>query len=142
MEETITFEPIFWRLVIWRSIPALIGSVIGSFIYKIINPYSSFPFTLFIISVLAISILGSIIFGKKFDVVISENKISGISTGMVWSRKTFLISDLDKSSIHKQSVYEKISGVYVLRARNGQKIIIAHFVYGSSAVNKIRKILE
>jgi hypothetical protein len=144
MEESKTFKPIVWRLIIWGYIPFFTGWAIAVLIDGTIDRYFNYTLQEAIIAFALGAIAISIVLAKKLIIRISEGKISGPSTtSMLWNEKTtFSIADFDKASIHERSFYEKISGLHRLRSVDGQKIIFAHFIYGESAVSEIYKILE
>ncbi|MEK6753266.1 MAG: hypothetical protein AABZ00_13495 [Chloroflexota bacterium] len=138
MEKPITFKPIFWRLIMWRTAPLLLGYVIGYF-----SQNWNYESLLIMASViLVVAALDSVIFGQKFIVTISKDSISGIrGTGITWHSETFFISDLDRSSVYKQSLFENILGIHTLCSRNGQKIALINFIYGKSTINEIQKMV-
>jgi hypothetical protein len=138
MEKSITFKPIFWRLIMWRTAPLLLGYTIGYFLY---NWNNQFLLTMASV-ILVVAALDSAVFGKKFNVAITKDNIIGIGgAGITWHSETLLISDLDKSSIYKQSFFENILGIHALHSRSGQKIALINFIYGKSTINEIQKIL-
>ncbi len=144
MEETVTFKPVFWRLMIWKYVPILAGWMIAEALNRLVKhyAYASLPIIIAAFGLLTGVTIAAVILRKQYDIVITENKISGASTGIPFERVSFSISELDKSRIRKQSFYEKISGFHTLQSKSGQKIMFTHFIYGQSAVNEIYRTLE
>jgi len=142
MEEAVTFKPIIWRLTLWKFVPFYVGWTTVMMINNAIKHYSYFPLLETTIVLFIMSIIFSIILRKKFDIVISKSKINGPGTGMILNSESFSVTGLDMSTLHKQSFYEKIQGFRTLRSIKGQKIMLANFIYGKSAVNEIYKTLE
>src|SRR5258706_12002689 len=105
-----SIRPIFWRLVIWRFLPFYIGWEIGRTLSVLHKGYSNFDFIEAAIVMLLIAIIMSSTFNKNFHIVVSEGIISGPGTGTLLNRENFLLDELDKSSLDKQTFYEKISG--------------------------------
>jgi hypothetical protein len=142
MEKSITFEPIMWRLMVWIILPLLVGWLTATYAYQLIYPDSSFdPLA----SSVGILIGGSIITAmlrKQFRITISGDKISGMNAGLSSKIVTFSLAEVDRSGLHKQSFFEKISGSHTLRSVHGEKIWFPHFVYGAVAVNEIYRRLD
>ena len=142
MGEPVTFKPIIWRLVLQNFLPYYVGWVSVSLINRAIKHYPDLLLIFFSgIVVLIMSIIFSVVFRKKYCIVISDGKINGPGV-TIWNRKSFSIADLDMSTLYKQSFYEKTSGFHTLRSVDGQKIFILNFIYGKPAVNELYKNLE
>ncbi len=141
MEETsITIKPILWRLIIWKSIPLFISFAISILLTKLI--YKSIPFFWqgYAVGLFAGVVIICLIlyYSKQFDINISKDKISGPSSGYA-VRKTFSITDFDKSSSNKQTRLDKIVIGQILQSLNGEKIIFASFIYNNLDVKKFEE---
>lgn len=142
MNNEMILKPILWRLIIWKFLPIYIGFAIGITIDYPSKGYSNFSYLDTAIIMLIVGTIFSIVFRKKFDIVISEGKISGQSAGVIMGRESFSISDIDLSRLHTQTFYEKISLFHTIRSVTEQKIMVSDFIYGNSAIEKLYKTLE
>ncbi|MCL4270649.1 MAG: hypothetical protein KJZ72_13940 [Anaerolineales bacterium] len=140
MNQTIFFKPIVWRLAIWTFTIYYLLSVALKFVYeKVINHY---PGNSFLSPALALGFMVGTILARKLLVIeISEGKVSGPSGEFFKGRTTFQIKELDRASVNKQSLYEKISGFHSVRSVNGEKIIFTSFIYGKSKLDEFHKTL-
>ncbi|HLO15469.1 MAG TPA: hypothetical protein VK206_11605 [Anaerolineales bacterium] len=143
MEKMITVKPVFWRLLIWKVLPLVIGWLLGDLSYQIAHHYSSLtlPWAV-MIGIIVAGLIGAPAIRDRYNIVIAGGKITGASTGLITKTVTFPIVDINWPDMHKQSFYEKIFGYHMLRSINGPKIMFKHFIYGQSAVNRVYRILE
>jgi hypothetical protein len=142
MNNEVTFKPILWRLIIWKILPFYIGCAIGISINYLSKGYSNFTYLETAIILLIVGTILSIIFRKKFDIVISKSEISGQGAGLIMGRESFPISDIDLPCLHTQTLYEKISLFHTIGSRNGPKILVEDFIYGKSTIEKLYRTLE
>ena len=143
MENSVTFKPVLWRLIIWKFVPFYIGWMIGELIYEKINHYNSaLPVLVTALAVLAGTTISTFLFHKKFNIVIREGNITGLGIGWFLPRETISITNLDFSYRDKQSFHEKISFFRTIHSLSGQKILVADFIYGTPVTREIYKILE
>jgi len=143
MENSATFKPVFWRLLIFRFIPFYIGWTAVDLIYRL-NKH--FPITLssMLLSACALFLgitIGVFLTRKKFNIEISHDFISGPSGSMILTEAIIPVSSLDILNFNRRSFYEKISGVYSIRSKNGTRIIFTPFIYGKATKDKVYKIL-
>ena len=137
MENTITFKPKLWRWLLSRTIPLLI--------FLIVVKPTSIDFLSFLGILTVLILLQTVLvflIRKQFDIVISAENITGVSTEILLRRETFAISHLDISSLYKQSFVEKVFGLHTLRSVYGDKIIIESFVFGKSTFEEIFKTIQ
>lgn len=131
MENTITFKPKLWRWLLSRTIPLLI--------FLIVVKPTSIDFLSFLGILTALILLQTVLvflIRKQFDIVISAENITGVSTEILLRRETFAISHLDISFV------EKVFGIHTLRSVYGDKIIIESFVFGKSTFEEIFKTIQ
>ena len=140
MNRTISFKPIVWRLAIWTFGIYYLFTIMFGFIYeKIINHYPGYSF---LSPALALGfVTGSIIARNGLVIEISEDKISGPSGEIFRKRNSFQLKDLDKTSLGKQTLYEKISGFHSICSVSGEKIIFTNFIYGESKLDEFYRIV-
>lgn len=151
MEKTsLTFTPVLWRLVLHRCFFVFVGWTIAI----IFNALLYFPLDTAIFYILRwillfgffVTLLGTIIVIiltiKRYDVVISNGKISGPGGGTILNRNVFLISDLERSSLDKASFMDKLSGRRVLCSTRGEKIAFIPFIYGNASYDILCQHLE
>ena len=141
MENSRTFEPVVWRLLIFRLIPFLIGWVGFDLIYKL---YKHLPITLSSlllsnVGALIGAVIGFLLVRKKFTIELSNGNISGPGGNVILTKEKFPVIDLEIPNFSKQSFYEKISGFYSIRSRNGQRIMFTPIIYGKETKEKIYK---
>jgi hypothetical protein len=145
MEDSITFKPILWRLILWKFIPFCIGVIIVELIFKAIDPYNSSLFA-FGLDMAFAALIGTtisvLIFRKKFEIAVRNGNISGPSTGWFLPRETIVISNLDFSYRDKQSFSEKISFFRTIHSLSGQTIMVADLIYEKPLTNELYSILE
>ena len=145
MEETVTFKPIFWRLVLWKFFPIYIGWIIGISISRAFRGYSNYylldvPIAGFVMLVL--TGLLSIGLRESLTIKFSKDKIDGPGMGMFGSSESIDIADLNWNNLYQQSFNERISGFRTLRSKSGQRIKLDKFIYGKSAMQEIYRIIE
>ncbi|PKN93750.1 MAG: hypothetical protein CVU44_08010 [Chloroflexi bacterium HGW-Chloroflexi-6] len=139
VENTFTFKPVFWRLLVVRFIPFFIGFEGCDLIYKLNKHY---PVTLFSILLTASgaligSAIGVLLTRKTFTIDISNGNISGPGGSVMLKKEILPVADLEVQNFSKQSFYEKISGFYSIRSKNGQRIIFTPFIYDKVAKDKV-----
>lgn len=143
MENSVTFKPVLWRLIIRSFFPFYIGFMIAESILKAITHYSSALSAIeTALACLIGTIIAALLFHNKFDISIYEGNISGLSTGWGLFRETFPIADVDLSYRDQRSFYEKINFVRTIRSLSGHKILVVDFIYGRPATDEIYRIAE
>jgi hypothetical protein len=143
VEESVTFKPILWRLAIWKSLPLYLGWAGGILLDWLIgHSVSSFWRGAAIGVLVAVVIVAFMMYYTKLlDINISEGQISGPSSGYA-TRTTFPLTHLDRPSVDKQSLFQKIFIGQVLQSVDGEKIIFAPFIYQPSAEKIIQRLLS
>ena len=113
-----------------------IGNLINS-----ADGYTRFSLLEIILFSLILAIILSVIFRNQYEIVISEDKISGLASGLFtfMGRETFSINEVDLSRLHQRTYYEKISFYRTIRSITNKKIMVADFIY---EVSKIRNLYE
>jgi hypothetical protein len=144
MEDTITFKPIFWRLVLWRFFPFYLGWATINVIYIAKNRLSYSLLLVATVAIFLLSIVISLTQRKLFSIVISKNTLNGPGGGKIWLyRETFSVADLYMPTLYKkQTLYEKISGFHTMSSRNGAQIMVIDFIYGKHAIKELYETLE
>ena len=142
MNSTYIFKPIVWRLILWKFVPIYLGMALYGGIRYLTKGSSNFLAVETAIIGLVVITIFSIISRKKFDIVISDGKISGQGAGIIMSRESFAITDIDFSKLHQQTLYEKISCFRTIRSITDQQIMVTDFIYGKPATAKLYTILE
>lgn len=135
---SISIKPVFWRIIVWRFIPAYIGGLTALLITNRVTDL----WLMIALAVLVGTFIGHLLMPNKFDIVISEGKINGPGDGFFYSRESFPITEWHTSSMNNQTLYERISGFHTLHSITGKKITVVNFIYGKPAIQKLYKLLE
>ena len=93
MEKTITFKPVFWRLMVWKILPLWLGWLAGIYAHQLIYPDSSFDPLASSVGILTGGLIITAMLRNQFNIVISADKISGTSPGLRPKRVTFSLAD-------------------------------------------------
>jgi hypothetical protein len=146
---SISLNPIFWRLLIWRSYSGLLIIGIAALI-SVVTPAPSFAqafSTRMIPGFLGIFIAQVIMsliewFNKRLHIEIKEGKIIGSKSGLFNGSQKIYLRDLERTSLLQKGSYQKYFGAHKLCSTRDEVIMFAPFVYGKRLVDEFYKALE
>lgn len=143
---SLILKPVLWRLITYNFLFMSIGWVIG-FTLVSLSSHQSLAYTARLIpmglfgGLIGLTILFVPII-KRFNIVISKDKISGPGAKILFPTEVILISEFKRSSLNSASFLDRMAGRYTLSSIAGEKIVFIPFFYGNASYEILCQRLE